>query len=204
MLSQKEIARLRPLLQRHHRAGFAWALVSCRGDRLDAEDVLQTAYLKILQGRARFDGRAQFKTWFFAVIRRTAADFFRRKSVRARHLAEVRRAGEPEGLVDSPGELVERRQQAERVRRALEGLPKRQREVLALVFGHDLSLREAAEVLQITKGAASRHYDRGKRKLRRQLTQGTEIDEEEATAEAKSERPRDTRIDCPLGAVGGR
>ncbi|HEX6836121.1 MAG TPA: sigma factor, partial [Polyangia bacterium] len=57
-----------------HPASFAWALTCCGFDRQEAEDVLQTAYLKILDGRARFDGRSTFKTWLFAVVRHTAAD----------------------------------------------------------------------------------------------------------------------------------
>jgi RNA polymerase sigma-70 factor (ECF subfamily) len=47
-----------------------------------AEDALQTAYLKILQGRARYNGRAAFKTWLFAVIRTTDADERRRQWLR--------------------------------------------------------------------------------------------------------------------------
>jgi DNA-directed RNA polymerase specialized sigma24 family protein len=38
-----------------------------------------TAYLKILQGRARYRDGAAFKTWLFAVIRLTAADERRRQ-----------------------------------------------------------------------------------------------------------------------------
>src|SRR5207247_9042104 len=41
-----------------HPAAFGWALACCAGDRAAAEDALQASYLKILDGRARFDGRA--------------------------------------------------------------------------------------------------------------------------------------------------
>jgi DNA-directed RNA polymerase specialized sigma24 family protein len=39
---------------------------------------LQIAYLKILEGKARFDGRSSLKTWLFAIIRRTALEQRRR------------------------------------------------------------------------------------------------------------------------------
>jgi len=48
-----------------------------------AADVLQIAYLKVLNGKAAFDARSSFKTWLFAVIRRTAADY---DDARAHHL----------------------------------------------------------------------------------------------------------------------
>jgi DNA-directed RNA polymerase specialized sigma24 family protein len=61
--------RLRQDLEQHHSMSYGWALRCCMGDPLEAEDVLQTVYLKILEGRARYDGRSQFKTWLFALIR---------------------------------------------------------------------------------------------------------------------------------------
>src|SRR5262249_44642925 len=70
-------------LCRHHRAAFGWALACCRWDRSAAEDVLHTAYLKLMDGRARFDGHAQFRTFLFGVIRRTASEERRRRVVRS-------------------------------------------------------------------------------------------------------------------------
>ena len=69
-------------LSRHHRAAFGWALACCRWDRTAAEDVLHTAYLKLMDGRARFDGHAQFRTFLFGVIRRTASEERRRRVIR--------------------------------------------------------------------------------------------------------------------------
>src|SRR5438045_9689778 len=61
-------------LDQLHPAAFGWALACCLGDRAAAEDALQASYLKILDGRARFDGRASFRTWLFSVVRYTAAE----------------------------------------------------------------------------------------------------------------------------------
>jgi DNA-directed RNA polymerase specialized sigma24 family protein len=47
-------------LARHHEASFGWALSCCRGDEPEAADVLQDTYLKVLDGRARFEGRSTF------------------------------------------------------------------------------------------------------------------------------------------------
>src|ERR1700728_4553276 len=75
-------AELRAQLEQHHAVCYGWVLSCCAHAPEMAEDVLQTAYLKILQGRARYDGRAAFKTWLFGVIRLTALDERRRRWLR--------------------------------------------------------------------------------------------------------------------------
>ena len=61
-------------LERLHEASYGWALSCCGWNEADAEDVLQTTYLKVISGRARFEGRAAFRTWLFGVIRFTARE----------------------------------------------------------------------------------------------------------------------------------
>lgn len=124
--------------------------------------MLQTSYLKVLDGSARFAGAASFKTFLFAVIRRTAAERRRRELLRGRLLARWWRleptAGAPPGLEMSA--------RAAALLTALGRLPRRQQEVLRLVFQHDLAVAEAAQVLGIGVGSARLHYERGKRRLR--------------------------------------
>ncbi len=160
-----EIAELEHRLEELHPASFAWALGCCGGNRSEAEEVLQTTYLQILDGRARFGGRSSLKTWLFAVIRRTARSRGRRRALRRALLERWREAAPAAPAPPDPVERLGRGERARRVRRALTELSRRQREVLELVFFHELSVREAAEVLGIGLGSARVHYDRGKKRL---------------------------------------
>src|SRR5262249_37293009 len=146
-------------IERLHAAAFAWAMACCRRDRERAEDVLQTSYLKVLDGRARFDGRSAFKTFLFGVIRRTAAEERRRAG-----LAQIfhrRSPAPPSPNADGDAASVERLA----LRRALARLPRRQREVLELVVSFGMTLEESAQTLAISPGSASVHYHRGKKRL---------------------------------------
>ena len=160
-----EDCALRAELEKYHQASYGWALSCCAHSPGEAEAVLQTVYLKLLAGKARYDGRASFKTWLFAVIRRTAADERRRQLFRRLWL-DRQAAHVPSARAERPDEALYRVELQQIFRAALAALPRRQREVLQLVFYHDLSLAEAAEVLNISLGSARTHYERGKRKLR--------------------------------------
>jgi RNA polymerase sigma-70 factor (ECF subfamily) len=167
-----EIAELKAELEKLHSASFGWALSCCRRDVAEAEEVLQTTYLKILEGKARFRGESSLKTWLFAVIRKTAATEYRRRWLRSLRLTPGSdEAPERAAANESQSAMLERSEIQEKFQDALRSLPKRQREALHLVFYEDLSLSEAAGVMGVSIGSARQHYDRGKKKLRESLVQ---------------------------------
>src|SRR4029078_6434992 len=77
-----EISELKAELERLHPASFGWALSCCGRNPAEAEEVLQTVYLKILQGKAIYRGQSKLKTWLFAVIRKTAISERRKQWLR--------------------------------------------------------------------------------------------------------------------------
>jgi len=165
-------AELKVELEKLHSASFGWALSCCGRDRGEAEEVLQTVYLKILEGKARFRGEANLKTWLFAVIRNTAISEHRRSLLRGLRLTADREpTSEQASLYEAPTESLERSETEAQFQNALKTLPARQREALHLVFYEDLSLREAAEVMRVSIGSARQHYERGKKRLRETLGQ---------------------------------
>ena len=159
-------AELRTQLEHLHPDSYGWALGCCARNHDEAEEVLQIVYLKILEGRARFDGRATLKTWLFSVIRHTAIDEWRRRAIRRLTLMNHGEPGARLAREERADEAIERSQIQAICRRALDALPRRQREVLQLVFYHDLNLQEAADVMDVSLGSARTHYDRGKKRLR--------------------------------------
>lgn len=162
-----EPAELEERLKTLHTESFSWALTCCAGNVADAEDVLQTVYLHILQGKARFGGQAEFKTWLFSVIRNRAAKEMRRQMIRRLFLLRPERAQTFPPSTPPPDAYVRGAEREDAFELAINALPTRQREVLHLVFYEDLTIDAAARVMGVSPGAARQHYARGKEKLRR-------------------------------------
>jgi RNA polymerase sigma factor (sigma-70 family) len=148
---------------------YAWARCCCRYRQEEAEDVLQEVYLRVLDGRARYAGRASVKTWLFGVIRRTAHEHTRRRWLRATLLERWQRR-EPESEPQTlPEQALGESERHQRLRTALATLSHRQQEVLHLVFYQDLTIEVSAELLGISLGSARTHFERGKARLREYL-----------------------------------
>lgn len=164
-------SELQDQLAAAHVQAWRWALL-CAGRQHDlAQDALQNSYLAILDGSARFAGVSSFQTFLFAVIRRQIQLLQRRSwldMVRPQRVIE-QVSENALALACTSDAHLEHSLDAARLWHALELLPPRQREVLALVFGHDMSIAQAATVLNLRLGTARTHYARGKAALRASL-----------------------------------
>lgn len=156
-------------LEALHPKSFGWAMACCEGGREMAEDVLHDVYVKVLEGSARYSGHSSLKTWLFGVIRITASAH--RRGDRLRQLLGVRYTTRrvTASIAPSPEDDAVASDRQGRARHALAQLSMRQREVLQLVFYHELTLEEAAVIMNVSIGSARTHYHRGKARLAERL-----------------------------------
>ena len=153
-------------LEELHEESFGWAMSCCKWNEADAADVLQSVYLKIVLGHARFGAKSAFRTWLFGVIRQTAREQYRRSVSHRERARRLRQEIGTEEGVQQPDDSLERSDTRRMLLEAMEELPPRQREVLHIVFYQDLTIREAADVMGVSLGSARVHYDRAKKRLR--------------------------------------
>ena len=76
-----ESAAFDALLARHGKALFNFILRHV-GNPTEAEDLVQTTFVKILQAAPAFDSRQRFTTWAYRIANNLCVDFFRRQHYR--------------------------------------------------------------------------------------------------------------------------
>ncbi len=149
--------------------GFLYARV---GNRELAEELLQDVMLAVWENAARFEARSKVKTWLLVIARNRAINSGRRKKVPVIHLSDVIQLQSDD---TGPQEAIEKSARRDAVREAIQQLPEEQREVLVLVFYHQLTGPEVAEVLGIAEGTVKSRLHRAKEMLKRVLTQQGEL-----------------------------
>ena len=151
------------LLGRYEKGLYRMA-VSIVMEREAALDVVAEAFTRAFRRIRSLRDPSRFKEWLFRIGANLARDELRRRS----RIRPIEEAGEAAGGPD-PAREAARRELALKVKEALEALPNRQREVVALRAFEGLGFREIARLFGISEGAARANYHFGVRALRRAL-----------------------------------
>src|SRR6266581_952921 len=134
------------LYKRYARSVFGLALRRL-GDRGRAEDAVQETFVSIWRSAKTYrPQRGPGAPWLYAVARNAIVD---RGRARPEPVADAPDEASPD---PGPGDRAEESWVQWRVHRALEELPEREREVIALAYWSELSQSEVAEFLSIPLG----------------------------------------------------
>ncbi len=141
------------------------------GDREEAKDLVQLAFLRAWEHRDRYDPRWSANTWLYRITTNLGIDYIRARSTRRRKTEPVRhhlRAvhSKPEAGFESvmAGETLAI------LRDLASDLSARQRKAFLLREVEGLSSKEVAEVLECSESTIRNHLFAARVKLRRELS----------------------------------
>jgi RNA polymerase sigma-70 factor (ECF subfamily) len=161
------------IYERHASAAFSLAY-RIVGTRNGAEDVSQEAFLSLWRSGARYDHRrGSVRTWVLGIVHHRAIDFLRRSAVHDKRRASDEGIEERFEAADRTDVEVARRDEARRVREALGGLPRDQRQVIELAYFGGFTHLEIADLLKTPIGTIKGRMRLGLGKLRDRLANGT-------------------------------
>ncbi|HYE54794.1 MAG TPA: RNA polymerase sigma factor [Chitinophagaceae bacterium] len=141
----------------------------------DAEDVTQEVFVQVFQSIGSFKGDAKLSTWLYRITLSKALDHERKKK-RKKRFAVVRSlfAGTREEPIEvpdfnHPGVVLDRKEKAAILFRAMKDLPENQRVAFLLNKVEGLSYQEISEVMETSVSAVESLLHRAKTNLRKTL-----------------------------------
>ncbi len=133
----------------------------------DAEEVVQDTFLSAYRGLAQLEDSAKFKSWLAEIARNRARNWLRKQRGDTISLHEV-----GEHLLqadDSPDERLARQEQRDIIRRIMETLPQKDREIARAFYLEGASYDELTSTHGLSDKAISFRLSRAKRQLSKRL-----------------------------------
>jgi RNA polymerase sigma-70 factor (ECF subfamily) len=165
------------LIRRYYQKVLSITYAMSSGDREEAQDLTQEAFLKAFLKISTFRSESSFYTWFYRIIINTCLDGRRRRH-RWDKIFSFMGSGKhkkdgwgPQDKDTEADPLKSASENAfrEETEKALMALPQKQRLVFQLKAFHDLKIREIAEIMGVSQGTIKSHLFRATQFLRREL-----------------------------------
>ena len=133
----------------------------------DAEEVVQDTFLNAYRGLGQYQEMAKFKNWLGEIARNRARSWLRKQRIDTVSIDEV---GEHTlGTQDLPDEQLIRREQRELIRRAMETLSEKDREIAHAYYLDGASYDELISTHGLSYNAIAFRLSRAKRQLSKRL-----------------------------------
>ena len=152
---------MQTLFARHRTAVYRW-LLRFVGNEATAEDLLSDVFLDVWRQADRFQARSSVSTWLLAIARFKALSARRtRKDAELDETVEAMVA-DP---ADNPEVVLEKKNRDALVRKALNNLTPEHKEIIDLVYYHEKSVDECAQILGVPSGTVKTRMFYARKKL---------------------------------------
>ncbi len=149
------------LFARHHVRVYRFVLRLVR-DQTVAEDLINEVFLDVWRQANRFEARSAVSTWLLAIARFKALSALRR---RPDEELDEEAAAAVEDPGDDPDLAVQKKDKSEALRKCLEALSPEHREIIDLVYYHEKSVEEVAEIVGIPENTVKTRMFYGRKRL---------------------------------------
>jgi len=152
------------LVNRYMKRAFAVAY-RVMGQKEDAEDLVQEAFMAVLQRIDSFEAGRPFAPWFFRILVNRGLNARKSRSLRTvEAIPEATAASGP-----SPEREAERGELRGRLRSAMDTLPERQRVIVELFELEGFAGPEIAQILEISDATVRWHLHEARKTLKKAL-----------------------------------
>jgi RNA polymerase sigma-70 factor (ECF subfamily) len=160
-IAQGDRLAMQVLYGRHHVRVYRFALRLVRKEQV-AEDLISEVFLDVWRQAGKFEGRSAVSTWLLAITRFKALSALRKKKN-----AELddETAAAIEDTSDNPEVAVAKKDTGNALRNCLARLSQDHREIVDLVYYHEKSVEEVAEIVGIPENTVKTRLFYARKKL---------------------------------------
>ena len=133
-------------------------------DSNTAEDIFQDVFIKVNQKLSTFEGNSSIKTWIIRITINTCKDYI--KSAWNKRVIPMMEYQEDSVVSENDYDAVEKRDTRELIRKSVMSLPAKYKDIVLCVYFQEMTLTEAANVLNIAEGTAKSRLSRARQKLK--------------------------------------
>ncbi len=160
-IAQGDRLAMQVLYGRHHVRVFRFGLRLVR-DEQAAEDLISEVFLDVWRQAGKFEGRSAVSTWLLAITRFKALSALRRRKDVG---LEDEAANAIEDTADDPEVAAQKKDTSAALRKCLTGLSQDHREIVDLVYYHEKSVEEVAEIVGIPENTVKTRLFYARKKL---------------------------------------
>lgn len=160
-IAQGDRLAMQVLFARHHVRIYRFVLRLLR-DEMAAEDVIGEVFLDVWRQANRFEGRSAVSTWLIAIARFKALSMLRKRRDDALDEQTAEAIEEPS---DDPELAIAKRDKGEKLRACLAALSRDHREIIDLVYYHEKSVEEVAQIVGIPENTVKTRMFYARKKL---------------------------------------
>ena len=170
------------LVLRYQKKVYQIAYQMLAGDEQEAQDLTQDTFLKAFRNIKRFKGNASFYTWLYRIVINTCLDARRRRR-RWKEIFFPWRLEKPKeetctsSLEDYPDpdknanplSMAGKRQLEQDLKKVMNTLSERQRDIFQLKIFHEMSIPEIAQMMNLAEGTVKTHLFRATQVIQKKL-----------------------------------
>jgi RNA polymerase sigma-70 factor (ECF subfamily) len=159
------------LVDRHKDKAFTLA-VRLVGDRRDAEELVQDAFVRVYRSLDAFRGDAKFSTWFYRIVYNLCMTRISRRRGQPKHV-DIDHDELMDSLVEDDEQMIDEKmgndELAAMLKVELETMPDQFKSVMTLFYVQEMSYEEICETTQLPLGTVKTNLFRARSMLRKRM-----------------------------------
>lgn len=160
-IAKGDQSAIQPLFARYNVALFRFLMGMLHNEAI-AEEVVNETFLDIWRGAGKFEGKSSPSSWMFAIARNKAISLIRKRSDLA---LDEEKAANISDDADTPEQTALKTDKAALIKKCMEALSPKHREIINLVYYQEKSIREVSYIVGIPENTVKTRMFNARKQL---------------------------------------